>query len=812
MTRRTTVRLVAAASFAALLGGVVIADSGTAAPSVTPATGEFADLIPRPVAATAGTGDGFTLSEETAIRAGEAETPIAEMLTGLLEPATGLEIEIVPGEATSGDIRLEIVEDDTADPESYDLVVEEDVSITAPTAHGLFNGIQTLRQLLPAWIESSSPVHTDWHIPPVDISDEPRFEYRGVMVDLSRAFLTVEQVEHVIDQMAALKLNQLHLHLTDDPAWRIAIDQPEDSPLDYEDLTTYGAQGGNLSNVDDADRFYYTRAEYRALVDYASDRFIEVVPEVDGPAHSTAAMAAMADLNASGERAPIFVPTNGERTYFDPNVPELQGFLTTVFAQLADDGNSPYLHIGGDEAFGMSEEDYDSYLEQARTAVEAADRSLIVWNEAADHAGEGDVVQFWLGGAGADNPDAAVLGAVERGAKVIMSPAARVYLDQAYPDGSPRNIGAPNYACGGSCDWRNSYNWDPVKGGLTEADVLGVEATMWGYSHDTQDYLLNPRLAAAAEVAWSPAEGKDTEEFGSRLANHSVRYALNDVNFKPMTSIDWRTGAVPAQVCSSSLEVSGQPFGYAVAEQYQPKLSVAWIDYGDGSGLVPAPMRTAYEQTEARTHGLMTVLGNHTYAEYGTYEASLAFQATSAGTVETVTFTVVVDESCADAQGPGEGDDGEDDDDAGGAADDGNATSADDGDAAAGDDGDATAADDGNAAATDDTETGGDGDTAEAGHDGAESDAADADPAPTDDAAAAGGSDAAGTSDARPQPAADAAAGDVAVANGQDAANSQDDTGALPSTGITIVGAATAALLLAFGLAFVARRRMADEG
>src|SRR5699024_7435105 len=135
--------------------------------------------VPRPVSATAEAGDGFTLSEESTIRASEELEGLATTLADLLEPATGFDVEITSGEAGAGDIRLELVADEAADPESYELMVDDRVRIAAPTPHGLFNGIQTLRQLLPAWIESPNPVEADWHVPAVMIRDEPRFEYRG---------------------------------------------------------------------------------------------------------------------------------------------------------------------------------------------------------------------------------------------------------------------------------------------------------------------------------------------------------------------------------------------------------------------------------------------------------------------------------------------------------------------------------------------------------------------------------------------------------------------------------------------------------
>src|SRR5699024_4504961 len=138
MTRRRILPRVAAASLAALLTGVVVVDAGTAAPSVTPATGEFAELVPRPVSATAEAGDGFTLSEESTIRASEELEGLATTLADLLEPATGFDVEITSGEAGAGDIRLELVADEAADPESYELVVDDRVRIAAPTPHGLF--------------------------------------------------------------------------------------------------------------------------------------------------------------------------------------------------------------------------------------------------------------------------------------------------------------------------------------------------------------------------------------------------------------------------------------------------------------------------------------------------------------------------------------------------------------------------------------------------------------------------------------------------------------------------------------------------
>ena len=351
--------------------------------------------------------------------------------------------------------------------------------------------------------------------PGVVIRDQPRFAYRGVMLDVARHFFDVAEVERLIDLAAMEKINYLHLHLTDDQGWRIAIDG-------WPRLTDYGAG----TEVGGGPGGYYTQDDYRELVAYAAARFITVVPEVDLPGHTNAALASYPELTCDGVAPQRYTGIEVGFSALCPDRDATYRFLDDVFGQLAALTPGPYLHLGGDEARTMSDEDYATVVTRAQAIVASHDKVAIGWHDVVGaNLDPATVLQYW--GRSGERLDAA-------GHGVIMSPADRAYLDQKYDSGT--RIGL---TWAGPTSIEEAYDWDPGAGGSA---VLGVEAPLWTETVTTVDdieYLAFPRLAAIAELGWSPTSTHDWTGFRQRLGAQAPRWAALDVDFARVGGVPW---------------------------------------------------------------------------------------------------------------------------------------------------------------------------------------------------------------------------------------------------------------------------------
>ncbi|MFE6996529.1 family 20 glycosylhydrolase [Microbacterium sp. NPDC057659] len=531
-------------------------------------------LVPQPVDVQREDGT-FTLPSDARIEASGAARGAAKVLREVLHPSTGYRLPVVASDpAVESAIEIEVA--DGLAPaghaeEGYVLDVDADgVRIGADTAAGALNGVQTLRQLLPAWSESGTRTDIAWTVPYVAIEDYPRFAHRGLMVDTARSFYTVDEIKRLIDSAAPLKLNRLHLHLTDDQGWRIAMDTPAENPsgIDYGLLTevsgatamTYNA-AGQLMGTELGHTGFYTKDDYRSIVDYAARNGMTVIPEVDLPGHTNAALHAIPQLNSAGS-FPKPAPGSGTaphqgtgdvgRSTFDSENDATYEFIATVLRQLAELTPGQYLHIGGDEAHTTGHDDYVKMVDFANAQVAALGKTVVGWNEYAgtDLPQDDAVVQFWNGGG------AAVASAVkDHGAKVIMSPASRTYYPQKQ---DARQTAGGTWACGGPCTLENAYNWNPATqiAGVGENDVLGVEGAFWGEfirGVDQAQFFTFPRLLATAETGWTPQGEKNTAEFLQRVADSGPRLAAQGVNFFPTATVDWAVSAAPRVTVSNAL-------------------------------------------------------------------------------------------------------------------------------------------------------------------------------------------------------------------------------------------------------------------
>ncbi|WP_331525916.1 beta-N-acetylhexosaminidase [Nocardioides sp.] len=576
--------------------------------SSPPASAATPLVVPRPVSMTVGPG-GFTLTGQTHIAAGPRSQAVAAALAAYLRPATGFPLPVVSGPGGGGDIRLELGETSELTPgqaaEGYVLDAgPEGLSVAAETEHGLFNGIQTIRQLLPAWIESRTTVRGPWTIPSVHVVDHPRYGYRGFMLDIARHFQTPGTVMRLIDEVSAYKLNTLHLHVSDDQGFRIVIDG-------FPKLTDIGGQGsvGTDGRTMDPGGFW-TQQDYRDVVAYAAAHFMSVVPEVDSPGHNNAIIMSEYDDSANklldghphdincGAHDPPQWNFTGDvgHSAMCPESENTFAIYDAIITQLAAMSSSPYFHVGGDEVPStvLSQDRYAAFLNAEMPLVTAQGKTVMGWAELAGPGTEppaGSVAEYWNPASG-DHPDtASAREAAAKGMKIVMAPANHTYLDLKYvagPDGDvPPGLGL-SWACELGCDVDDFYDWDPggYVTGVTDQDVIGVEGALWSETvRDLSEiqYLVFPRLIALSEVGWTPESARDYAGFLPRLAAQGTRLTLAGTNFHPTPQVPWRLDlAASPDVRAVHGEVDG-----TVAFLSAPGVPVASItvsiDWGDGS-------------------------------------------------------------------------------------------------------------------------------------------------------------------------------------------------------------------------------------
>ncbi|GAA4594462.1 hexosaminidase [Actinoplanes octamycinicus] len=492
--------------------------SGTTLSSVIPAP---AEVVPAPSAP-------FELTASTVITATGAARPVADRLAAALRPATGFPLPVRAAGSGGIDLRLNATADPWIGDEGYRLEVgDAGVALRANRPAGLFAGVQTVRQLLPPAIEAMSVRRERWTIPAGVIRDRPRYAYRGAMLDLARHFHPPADVKRFIDEISRFKINYLHLHLADDQGWRIEIDG-------WPRLTTVG--GGPGTGVRGIGGGFLTQDDYRDLVRYAADRFVTIVPEIDMPGHVNAAQVAYPELTCDGvaprPRIDIRVGysslcTGKEVTY---------RFAEDVIRQLAALTPGPYLHIGGDEAMSTAHPDYVAFEQRVLPLVARYGKTAYGWHEiAAAPAATGAVIQYWA--VTRDRPEVAAAAAA--GAKVVLSPADRAYLDMQYDLLTP---GGLHWA--GTIEVRTAYDWDPGSWarGVPASAVLGVEAPLWSETlrdYGEVEFQAFPRLAAIAELAWSPWSTHDWISFRDRLGAYGERWTRRGVHFYRSPQIRW---------------------------------------------------------------------------------------------------------------------------------------------------------------------------------------------------------------------------------------------------------------------------------
>ena len=399
-------------------------------------------------------------------------------------------------------------------PEGYRLDIDDaGIRIDSADDAGAFFARQTLAQLT-----------IDGHVPFVSITDHPRFAYRGAMLDVARHFFVVDDVKRYIDDVALLKFNHLHLHLTDDQGWRIQIDS-------WPRLTEIGAS----TQVNGGGGGFYSKADYAEIVAYAAERFITVVPEIDMPGHTNAAISAYPEVGAAAVE-----PYEGIEVGFSSLAIDKEStyaFVDDVVREVAAMTPGPYLHLGGDESLSTTDEDFLTFIKRATAIAAGHGKTVIGWHEMGRSRDlpAGTIGQYWNYTTPEESHGEHTLSFVEQDGLVIMSPANVAYLDMQYPE--TQRLGL--VWAQGPTSVRAAYEWDPadVIAGIGDTQLLGVEAPMWSETHSTIDdveFMAFPRIAAIAEKAWSPAGGTwagfepRLAAFGEHLSERGITYYRTD--------------------------------------------------------------------------------------------------------------------------------------------------------------------------------------------------------------------------------------------------------------------------------------------
>lgn len=525
-------------------------------------------LVPCPVAIVPGTGNfQFTAKTVFAVE-NEEQAEVVKQFTALFTNAAGFTPRIKT-ESKKGDVCL--LTDASLDSEAYLLeITSKKIRIYASDVQGFFYALQSIRQLLPAAIEGTQVVNALWAVPAMTITDRPRFSYRGLMVDVSRFFTPKENLLRIIDCMAMLKLNKLHLHLTDDNGWRIEIKR-------YPLLTEIGsrrverpgapffARRNARQGEPTVEKGFYTQDDIREIVSYAMARHIEVIPEIEMPAHSNAALASYPLLacpvvdkyigvlpGLGGAHADIIYCAGNDSVYT---------FLEGVIDEIVDLFPSRYIHLGGDEAWKVNwikcprcqarmkaeglknEEDLQGYF-MARMAryVQSKGREVMGWDELTNTDIPEDAIIFGWQGRGQ-----AALKAAKLGHRFVMTPALILYLIRYQ---GPQWFEPLTYF--GNNTLKDVYDYEPVQkewSPAVEKLLMGVQASLWTEfcnKPEDVDYLLFPRLSALAEGAWTQIDRKDwqtylkaMDRFNEHIAAKGIVYARSMYNIQhTVTPVD----------------------------------------------------------------------------------------------------------------------------------------------------------------------------------------------------------------------------------------------------------------------------------
>jgi hexosaminidase len=510
-------------------------------------------ILPKPVYVVEKDGF-FEITKDTKIIVDYETGPLGDMLRKLLSPSMGFELAVTDDSQPRNSIQLSLDPSlEELEEEGYRLKVDRKrVLIEAPAEAGIFYGMQTLRQLLPVEVFSDAASEDiRWALPCVEIKDYPRFKWRGMHLDVCRHYMPVEFVKKYIDLIAIQKMNRLHLHLTDDQGWRIEIEEyPKLAEISaWRDETLVGHYSDEPRKFDgQIHGGFYTHDEIREIVDYAIDRYVTIVPEIEMPGHAQAALAAHPEISCTGGPFKVSTIWGIRDEVFCAGNEMTFEFLENVLREVLDLFPGEYIHVGGDECpkdrwekcpkcqariqvEGLHDEhELQSYfITRMEKYLAANNRRLIGWDEILEGGlAPNATVMSWRGEEGG-------IAAAKSGHDVVMTPYGYTYFDyyQADPENEP-------LAIGGFLPLDTVYAYDPVPAALNEqqqAHILGVQGQVWTEyipTPEKAEYMAFPRACAMAEIAWTPLDSKDFDEFSIALAHHLKRLDFLNVNYRKL--------------------------------------------------------------------------------------------------------------------------------------------------------------------------------------------------------------------------------------------------------------------------------------
>ena len=523
-------------------------------------------IIPIPVSQQIGSGSfEITPATDIAVPAKQPELQkIAAYLAEKLKPATGIAVKTSDSPSGSSAIQfvLNAKPDAMIGQEGYSLEISTSkVLITANAPAGIFYGVQTFLQLLPKEIESkTAQSQVKWQTPVVAIKDYPRFAWRGIMLDVSRHFFSKEYVKEYIEQLARYKFNRFHFHLTDDNGWRVEIKSlpklTEVGAWRVPRTGTFGSNDAPKPGEKPTDGGFYTQDDIKEIVQFAKDRFIEIIPEVDVPGHSMAAIAAYPELCVTKDASIKVNPGSKFSTWFgngkfemhidntlNPTDEKVYQFLDKVFTEIAMLFPYEYIHMGGDECYkGYWErdpgvqafmkknnikngEELQSYFnKRVGKIITSKKKKMIGWDEILEGGvAPGAAVMSWRGTKGGIEASHLKL-------PVVMTPAPQYYLDMVQGE---RSIEPPVYSV---ARLKDTYGMNILPEGIDSAFVLGGQGNLWTEQVPTEahlEYMTYPRTFAISETMWSPKNKKEWTSFVGRVEDHFGRFDQAGINYAP---------------------------------------------------------------------------------------------------------------------------------------------------------------------------------------------------------------------------------------------------------------------------------------
>ena len=479
----------------------------------------------------------FTLNENTVISVSNETKSIGEFIANELKTSTGLHLSIENSSPGKNQISLNLVSNSELGDEGYELIsTSDEIKIIANALNGIFYGYQSLKQLLPPEIFGKYAVtDVEWTVPCVEITDKPRFKWRGMMLDPCRHFWDIDFIKKYIDMIALHKMNKFHWHLTEDQGWRIEIKK-------YPKLTEIGAWRN-----ENGEKYggFYSQKQIREIVKYAADRFITVIPEIEMPGHSVAAIAAYPELSCTGKPAEIPITWGVFENVYCAGKENTFEFLENVLKEVFDLFPGKYIHIGGDECPKKSwekcpecqkrienenlknEDELQSYfIKRMEKFINENGKQVVGWDEILEGGlAPNATVMSWRGTEGG-------IAAAKEGHDVVMSPVTHCYFDYSQKNDEKIDIDGAT-----TTTTEKVYQFEPVPEELSNEEakhILGGQGNLWTEHIPTverAEEMLYPRACALAEKLWSSKNCSDYEEFKKRLKPHLNRLEILNINY-----------------------------------------------------------------------------------------------------------------------------------------------------------------------------------------------------------------------------------------------------------------------------------------